>query len=568
MFIPVQSFRFASSLKIKKMKLKIKWALFLFSALSFTLCSGQSDQKDPIRRADSLLNVYKQDNAPGMAMAIIKEGKLIYKKTYGLANLENKTPITDSTAFNIASVSKQFTSFIALLAEKEGTISLDDDIRIYLPELSHLPYKITIRQLANHTHGLPNFSEIKKLQGFGDEFKVTNDEGVHTLLGIKSINFTPGADYQYNNTGFTLLAEILHRVYKKDFNQIAKEYIFNPLHMKNTMALDDPDTIIPNTAESYRPKGNNFLKFPIAQMVDGSSNIYTTLNDLCKWAVNFQNPVQGSREVYKIMEKNTILSTGKTIEYGLGLQTEKYKGLDIVFHGGGTVGYRSYILHVPSQQFSVVMLGNKQGFEGLLIAYKLVDFFLKNQQTPPAIPEKTAYTPAELKKFEGVYELNPGNYLEISTGGKDLYLGTYNHKGKETLEVIGDGKFKITSIPTASLTFYNGSVNLRIADFMYTAKKITLNPPKVEKMVLNPLVGFYRNEEFNTVYQLLIENGKLVARHPLNGTIELHPLNPTSFYSTTEYFGQLDFKYDKNNEVTEFRLSGSNLFHIEFKKIK
>lgn len=95
-----------------------------------------------------------------------------------------------------------------------------------------------------------------------------------------------------------------------------------------------------------------------------------------------------------------------------------------------------------------------------------------------------------------------------------------------------------------------------------------MNPPKVEKMVLNPLVGFYRNEEFNTVYQLLIENGKLVARHPLNGTIELHPLNPTSFYSTTEYFGQLDFKYDKNNEVTEFRLSGSNLFHIEFKKIK
>lgn len=566
--MPVQSFRFASSLKIKKMKLKIKWALFLFSALSFTLCSGQYDQKDPIRRADSLLNVYKQENAPGMAIAIIKEGKVMYKKTYGLANLENKTPITDSTAFNIASVSKQFTSFIALLAEKEGILSLDDDIRIYLSELSHLPYKITIRQLANHTHGLPNFSEIKKLQGFGDEFKVTNDEGVHTLLGIKRINFTPGADYQYNNTGFTLLAEILHRVYKKDFNQIAKEYIFNPLHMKNTMALDDPDTIIPNTAESYRPKGNTFLKFPIAQMVDGSSNIYTTLNDLCKWAVNFQNPVQGSREVYKTMEKNTILSTGKIIEYGLGLQTEKYKGLDIVFHGGGTVGYRSYLLHVPSQQFSVVMLGNKQGFEGLLIAYKLVDFFLKNQQIPPALPEKTAYSPAELKKFEGVYELNPGNYLEISTGGKDLYLGTYNHKGKEPLEIIGDGKFKITSIPTASLTFYNGSVNLRIADFTYTAKKITLNPPKVEKMVLNPLVGFYRNEEFNTVYQLLIENGKLVARHPLNGTIELHPLNPTSFYSTTEYFGQLDFKYDKNNEVTEFRLSGSNLFHIEFKKIK
>ncbi|KFF08318.1 serine hydrolase domain-containing protein [Chryseobacterium luteum] len=550
------------------MKPKIKWTLFLFSVLSFGLCFGQSNQKDPISRADSLWSIYKQLNTPGMAVAVIKDGKVIYKKTYGLANLESKTPITDSTAFNIASVSKQFTAFIALLAEQEGKLSLDDDIRTYLPELSHLPYKITIRQLANHTHGLPNFSEIKKLQGFGDEFKVTNNEAVHTLLQIKNVNFPPGEQYQYNNTGFTLLAEILRRVYKKDFSQIAKEYVFNPLHMKNTLAIDNPDKIIPNKAESYQPKGDTFVKLPIGQMVSGSSNIYATLDDLCKWAANFQNPVQGSHALYNAMQKNTVLSSGKNLEYGLGLQTEKYKGLDIVFHGGGTVGYRTYILHVPSQQFSVVMLGNGQGFDGLLIAYQLVDFFLKDQETIPVKPQKTTYTPSELKQFEGVYELNPGNYLEISTEGKDLYLGTYNHKGKELLQVIDDNKFKITSIPTASLTFNNGSVKLRIADFTYTAKKVILNLPKLDKMVFNKLVGFYRNEEFNTIYQLLIDNNRLIARHPLNGDIELFPLKPASFYSITEYFGQLDFKYDKNNHITEFELSGANILNIKFKKIK
>jgi len=550
------------------MKLKIKWTLFLFSVLSFGLYSGQSNQKNPISRADSLWNTYKHEDTPGMAVAIIKDGKVIYKRTYGLANLESKTPITDSTAFNIASVSKQFTAFIALLAEQEGKLSLDDDIRVYLPELSHLPYKITIRQLANHTHGLPNFSEIKKLQGFGDEFKVTNTEAVHTLLQIKRVNFPPGEQYQYNNTGFTLLAEILRRVYKKDFSQIAKEYVFKPLHMNNTLAIDDPDNIIPNKAESYQPKGSTFVKLPIGQMVSGSSNIYATLVDLCKWAANFQNPIQGSRALYNTMQKNTVLNYGKNIEYGLGLQTEKYKGLDIVFHGGGTGGYRTYILHVPSQQFSVVMLGNGQGFDGLLIAYQLVDFFLKDQETIPVKPQKTSYAPSELKQFGGVYELNPGNYLEISTEGKDLYLGTYNHKGKELLQVIGDNKFKISSIPTASLTFNNGSVKLRIADFTYTAKKVTLNPPKADKMVLNKMVGFYRNEEFNTIYQLLIENNRLIARHPLNGDIELFPLKPASFYSTTEYFGQLDFKYDKNNNITKFELSGANLSGIVFKKIK
>ncbi|MCQ9636700.1 beta-lactamase family protein [Chryseobacterium sp. WG23] len=549
------------------MKLKIKWPLFLFSVLNFGLCFGQSNQKDPISRADSLWSTYKQAETPGMAVAVIKNGKIIYKKTYGLANLESKTPITDSTAFNIASVSKQFTAFIALLAEQEGKLSLDDDIRTYLPELSHLPYKITIRQLANHTHGLPNFSEIKKLQGFGDEFKVNNNEAVKTLLGIKSVNFLPGEQYQYNNTGFTLLAEILRMVYKKDFSQIAKEYVFNPLHMKNTLAIDDPDKIIPNKAESYQSKGNTFVKLPIGQMVSGSSNIYATLDDLCKWAANFQNPILGSRMLYNTMQKNTVLSSSKKIEYGLGLQTEKYKGLDIVFHGGGTVGYRTYILHVPSQQFSVVILGNGQGFDGLLITYQLVDFFLKDQEIIPVKPQKTTYAPSELMQFEGVYELNPGNYLEISTEGKDLYLGTYNHKGKERLQVAGDNKFKITSIPTASLTLSDYSFKFRIADFTYTAKKINLNPPKADGMILNNLVGFYRNEEFNTIYQLLIKNNKLIARHPLNGDIELFPLKPASFYSTTEYFGQLDFKYNKNKEVTEFILSGANLLNIRFKKI-
>jgi CubicO group peptidase (beta-lactamase class C family) len=550
------------------MKLKIKGTIFLFSVLIFGLCFGQSNQTDPISRADSLWSVYRQSNAPGMAVAVIKDGKVIYKKTYGLANLESKTPVTDSTAFNIASVSKQFTAFITLLAEQEGKLSLDDDIKTYLPELIDLPYKITIRQLANHTHGLPNFSEIKKLQGFGDEFRVNNTEAVHTLLRIKRVNFLPGEQYQYNNTGFTLLAEILHRVYKKDFSQIAKEYVFNPLHMKNTLAIDDPDKIILNKAESYQPKGNTFVKLPIGQMVSGSSNIYATLDDLCKWAVNFQNPIQGNRTLYNTMQKNTVLSSGKNIEYGLGLQTEKYKGLDIVFHGGGTVGYRTYILHVPAQKFSVVILGNGYGFDGLLIAYQLVDFFLEDQETIPVKPKKANYAPSELKQFEGVYELNPGNYLEVSTEGKDLYLGTYNHKGKEAIQVMGDHKFKITSIPTASLTFNNESVKLRIADFTYTAKKRILNPPKADQIVLNKLVGFYRNEEFNTIYQLLIQNNQLIARHPLNGDIKLFPLNLRSFYSTTEYFGQLDFKYDQNNDTTEFILSGANLAHLVFKRIK
>lgn len=550
------------------MKLQIKFVVGVFSLISFGICSGQFVKKNEIRKADSLLATYSKVNAPGMAVGIIKDGKVIYKKTYGLANLEDRTPVTDSTAFNIASVSKQFTALVALMAVQEGKLSLDDDIKTYLPELSRLPYKITIRQLANHTHGLPNFTEINELQGFGDEFRLTNNEAVQTVLGIKSINYAPGKQYQYNNTGFMLLAEILHRIYKKDFAQIIKESIFSPLSMNNTVAMDDPEKVILNKAEPYLQKGNTFLKFPIGQMVYGASNIYLTLNDFCKWAINFQKPTVGSRELFDTMQKSTLLNNGISVNYGLGLQTGKYKGLDLVFHGGGTAGYCSYILHIPAQNLSIVILGNKRAFDGFLIAYQLIDIFLANKLIPNIAPQKTTYSPSELKNFEGIYELNPGNYLEITAEGKDLYVGTYNREGKEVLQTVGDGKFNITSIPTASLTFDSGSVTFRIGDFTYSAKRIALNPPKTNTMDLKQFVGFYRNEEFNTTYELVIENNSLVAKHPINADIPLFPLKQMSFYSTQSYFGQLDFKVGKGRKINGFMLSGSNLVNIEFNKMK
>ncbi|MDR6545803.1 CubicO group peptidase (beta-lactamase class C family) [Chryseobacterium rhizosphaerae] len=546
------------------MKPLITLSLFLFSVFNMGLCFGQFNQKDAIRRSDSLINTYSKVTTPGMAIGIIKDGKVIYKKTYGRAHLEHRIPITDSTAFDIASVSKQFTAFIVLLAEKEGKLSLNDDIRTYLPELNDLPYKITIRQLASHTHGLPEFSNIKKLQGFGNDFRVTNTEAVQTVLAIKSINFFPGEQYSYNNTGFILLAEILHRVYKKDFKDILKEVIFKPLHMNNSMAIDDPEVMIPNKAESYHEVNAAFLKSPLGQMENGSSNIFTTLNDLCKWVVNYQKPLVGSREIYNTMQKNTVLNSGEKVEYGLGLQTGTYKGLDIVFHGGGTAGYRSYILHIPAYHLSIVLAGNGGNFDGLLIAYKLVDLFLGEKEVLSSPPKKRLYTSEELKRFEGIYELNPGNYLSIISDGKELYM----ENSKTPLVLAGDNKFDIPFIPTGSFTFHTGSVTFRVGDFVFIGTKVTLNPLETNTSVLRKYTGFYRNKEFNTIYQLVIKDGQLVAIHPINSSIQLYHLSPTTFYSFKSHFGRLDFTYDQNKKINGFLLAGANMSNIKFEKLK
>lgn len=265
------------------------------------------------------------------------------------------------------------------------------------------------------------------------------------------------------------------------------------------------------------------------------------------------------------MQQNTLLTTGEKIEYGLGLQTGKYKGLDIVFHGGGTAGYRAYILHIPAYNLSIVLAGNKSVFDGLLIAYKLVDLFLGDQETLPPMPKKTSYTPIELKNFEGVYEINPGNYLEIISDGKNLY-----QKGdKIPFAMIGDNKFGIPAIPTASLIFHSGSLKLSIGDFVFNSKKIALKFIGEEvKLDLNQFTGYYKNEEFNTIYQLFIEGNKLIANHPMNRDVRLYPLSSKKLYSLKSFFGQLDFKYDKKNKISGFMLSGGNISNVEFKKIK
>src|SRR5690606_17276424 len=184
------------------------------------LSQTNTPAQQSLDKVDSLFSAHYTSDKTGAALAIIKNGETIYKNVMGLANVEYNNPITDSTAFNIASVSKQFTTFLALLLEEEGTLSFNDDIRIYLPELEHLPNNITIKQLTNHTHGLSNADELAKLKGLK---LMTHKEVVKMLLNIKQVNFKAGEKYEYNNTGYILLSEIIERVGKKPFKEQLQE---------------------------------------------------------------------------------------------------------------------------------------------------------------------------------------------------------------------------------------------------------------------------------------------------------------------------------------------------------
>ena len=510
---------------------------------------------------DSILESYCKPDEPGMAIGIIQNGEILYKNTKGIANLSDNQLITDSTKFNIASVSKQFTALIALIASEEGKISMQDDITKYLPELKNLPYKITIKQLANHTHGLPNYSDLIAMIGFGLASPISNDQAIQTLLGIEQVNFKAGEQYQYGNSGFMLLAEILKRVYGKPFPLLVKEKLFEPLNMNNSVVIDNPNTIIQNKAIAYTKSAGKFIEHPNRQMECGSSNIHTTLNDMLKWAINFQNPKIGTVNQMNLLMKKTIsISRDSDLGYGLGLLSETYKGLKTIFHGGGTAGYRAYILHVPEHNFSVVTLGNLESFDGLLIVQDILELYLKDYiQEPSSI--KTSYTENELKDYAGTYKVSPGQYWTIEANNKELYFSGV----QEPLTVIGDGKFKFF-LPTSYLIFYANSMDFRIADFNYTYKKVNLNPPDLEKKDLEKYVGIFKNKEFNTYYEILITENKLIAKHLTNGEIILNPLSKNSF--SAEYpLGELVFILDSSGSVKSFILSGQNFNTIKFLKV-
>ncbi|SHK34119.1 serine hydrolase domain-containing protein [Chryseobacterium polytrichastri] len=551
------------------MKHSYQATFILVFILFCNICLAQKqDRTNQINKVDSLLHHYYQKNNPGVALAIIEQGKTIYSGQRGISNMEYGIPITDSTAFHIASVSKQFTAYLAVLLEKEGKLSLHDDIRKYLPELKDLPYKITLRQLANHTHGLSNLYELAQLKGIEPGDKMTHKEIVEMLLHIKQVNFKPGEQYQYNNTGFVLLAEIIERLTGKPFQEILKDKIFIPLQMNNSSAVNTSSLIIKNKAYSYRLKNGKYENYAFNMMANGSSGISTTINDLSKWAITMQYPSVENKEILDEMLQPTILNSGETIRYGLGLESKTYKGLELVFHGGGDAGYRSYILTIPKYKFSVVMLGNNNDFKPFQLVYEIVDLFLKEYEKENPSLQKTSYTTQELKAFEGTYEMFPGSFFTIIAENNSLYYQAFGTQNKMVLPIIGDGVFANPNLPISYFSFDKSTCNFHIADFTYPSKRVNVNLPKPNEMNLAEFAGIYRNEEFNTEYELVIKNSELIAQHSLNNDIALHPLTKNSFYSNEGFFGKLSFSKNKEGKIIGFSLSGQNLHNILFTKIK
>ncbi|WP_293863892.1 serine hydrolase domain-containing protein [Steroidobacter sp.] len=308
---------------------------------------------------DALFADYQRPGSPGLAVGIYRDGRTVYAHGYGLADLENPVAISADTVFYAASVSKQFVAFAILLLTRDGKIDLDADIRTYLPYVPDFGDRITVRHLIHHTSGLRDQWSLFELGGIQDGSRTHQRQVVNMVKRQRALNARPGTEYNYCNTGYTLLAEIVHAVSGRTLREFTTERIFTPLQMRSTFFYDDASELVPRRARSYEKDAAGRWRAKIlAGDTVGGTGLYITANDFARWAANFSRPVVGDAALIEQFIGMGSLDDGTPLDYGFALERKSVAGHAAVLHTGVHGAFRGVFAYFPAEQLSVAILAN------------------------------------------------------------------------------------------------------------------------------------------------------------------------------------------------------------------
>jgi CubicO group peptidase (beta-lactamase class C family) len=552
---------------MKKFLFKSK-LLMIFLSMAFLVSLSAADEKTD--KVDKLFTKWDSTVSPGAALAIIKDGKIIYKRGYGMANLEHNIPITPTSVFRIGSTSKQFTASCIAMLDLQGKISLDDDIRKYLPELPKYEKPITIWHLVHHTSGIRDYLTLGSIAALTDSHFYTPEDSIELLARQKKLNFLPGEEHLYSNSGYFLMGVIVEKASGKSLNDFAQEHIFKPLGMKNTQFYDDHMRLVKNRAAGYSPvKGGFRIDMTTLDHV-GDGGVFTTVEDLFLWDQAFYNFKLG-KELMELIQTPGVLNNGEKLDYAFGLEITEYKGLKKVSHSGGFAGFRAQMVRFPEQKFTVICLANLGTINPSRLCREIANIYLADKFKEPAKVPKKKVEPIILSKEDLAEKV--GNYQDKKTGTWFII------SIKEDKLVIEDQGEKFVVSPVSQLSFraldapFDVSIDfLPDKNGLIHKAKLTLEGEKINLLKarqvrplaasqLEEYAGEYYNDELPVTYKLAVEKSTLIFKHKNAPKDALKHMDRDKF-TVGEY--NIEFRRNKRKKITGFVLGAGRVANIEF----
>jgi CubicO group peptidase (beta-lactamase class C family) len=515
-------------------------------------------------KVDQIFAGYNKAGSPGCSLGVIRNGDFVYRKAYGLGSLELGVPLTSESAFYMGSVSKQFTAAAVVLAAEQGFLSLDDDVRKYIPELPNYDHVITLRQMLHHTSGFRDFFDLIDLSG-RDALGFNSPREILGLIARqKGLNNTPGDEFIYSNTNYFLLGVVIQRATKMSLADFTAQKIFQPLGMSHTLFYDDHTLVVPGRVSAYDPGAHaNFLvDWSTTYAIVGGGGLLSTVDDLLLWDRNFYANALGKRTLTKELQNRGILNDGKQISYAMGLDMGNYRGLPIVEHDGELFGYRTSLLRFPEQRFTVICLCNLSSAVPANLSRMVAELYLADYLKPGA----SALNPADNANlsdpaiFAGKY-LDPRTHMIYSFTAVNRNLMAWGG----VLRRISADQFCDLESNVITFEKVNGAMKatLVIEGETYFAGM------RVEEAHLTPrelavYAGRFHSEELDTNYDFSVEQGALLLRIG-NNPMTLNAIAPDQF-EVNDLGAIVVFRWDDRKRLRGLGLFSQSTRGVEFER--
>ena len=553
--------------------------LVLLIPLIITLNGNAQISKKQINQIDSLFIDWNKPNHPGGSIGVMKNDKIVFSRSYGLASLEYLAPNSTETIFNIASVSKQFTAMGIVLLHIQGKLSIDDDIRKYLPELPDFGEKITIRQMLHHTSGLRSLHAMLGLAGWRADDSRTNEDLYRFMNMQRDLNFKPGSEFMYCNTGYMLMVKIIEKVTAEKFPTWIKKNIFEPLGMNHTYVEDKYNRVVTNNATSYNKSiDGNYLRAVEYWGYVGSGNIHSTTNDLLKWLSNFYAPQTNWEEAFKLMKTLDKLNDGSDNNYAFGLFIDKHLGNDLIQHSGAIGGFRTYAGTYPDKKLSIVVLTNFSASSSGSKANQIHEILLTkldadNSETVKKNDSlKQIYlSNDELKKYESSYLNDKDSYARKIYLRNDTLRYFRSSTSESPIVPIGNDEFQmLTTDADLKIKF---TINGKLKSMIVTVNN---GEPSIfqgfESRTLTTkdllsYTGEFYSQELETTYNMYLENDTLFCHHARHGEFKMKVLKNDVLESEWP-MTITKYKRNKKGEVTGIYVSNGRVRNLWFEKQK